>query len=237
MAKRVTSTAASASIDIGTHHIANALAIGSGSLPIPVPVVIDQNLSPPSAPLAVVLPLGDGLGCNELCQPDIFETEAVIDITEVIEPEYWSALSEDERRAYVSQPMPIARLAIDQVRSGLVRTVLPSIRDVAAVPSPETRAEIMLALGWLAATCGCLRALMNSLPDDSLPGFYVRAGAELQTPEQLAEVKLDEQRRHQRSQDWSAYLKAKAQQRRHQPAGDLFATFHAGTTATALPPV
>ncbi|RYG19832.1 MAG: hypothetical protein EON96_02205 [Caulobacteraceae bacterium] len=233
MAKRITCTPASASTDYGAQHIAEGLAISSLNWAMPSPAVINQSLAPPGGPFAVVLAC-DVPDCDARRQAAVTEGGRV-DATDVIAPECWSKLSDEDRHCLSVQAMPTARRVIDQVSSGLARSVEPGPEDVAQVASPELRADVMLALGWLVATCGCLRALMNSLPDDSLPGIYVRAGAELQTPGQRTETEQAEQRRRQLSQDWSVHLKAKAAARRRPPIGDLFGAFDASTVAAAKP--
>ena len=121
--------------------------------------------------------------------------------------------------------VPVARRAVDRVYEGAARVVDPGVEDVARVASADQRADIMLALGWLAASCVCLRALISSLPDDTPTGLYVRAGATPPTPGQLADAKRARERRRDKSACWSAYLKAKALERRRPPIGDLFAGF------------
>ncbi|KQY75335.1 hypothetical protein [Brevundimonas sp. Root1423] len=235
MAKRIIPSPASHSTVCDVPGLADGLAISSLDWALRSPAVIDQSLAPPGAPFAVVMSPCDHTDCKARRQAIVTEDEPADAFTDLIAPEFLSTLTNEDRRCLHVQVMPTARLAIDQVSEGVARTVEPGLEDVARVSSPELRADVMLALGWLVATCGCLRALMNSLPDDSLPGIYVRAGAELQTPGQRAETEQAEQRRRQLSQDWSVHLKAKAEARRRPPIGDLFGMFDASTATTAKP--
>jgi len=236
MAKRITPSRASHSTVCDVHGLADGLATSSLDWAMPSPAVIDQNLAPPGAPFAVVMPPCAEPGCKIRRQAAVTEHEPADYFSDLIAPACWSTLTDEDRHCLHVQAIPTARLAIDRVSEGLARSVEPGLEDVARVSSPELRADVMLALGWLVATCGCLRALMNSLPDDSLPGIYVRAGAELRTPDQRAETEQAEQRRRQLSQDWSVHLKAKAAARRRPPIGDLFGVFGASTAATAAQP-
>jgi hypothetical protein len=160
---------------------------------------------------------------SETDPPDVF--------TDLIDPACWLALTDEDRARLRVQPMPTARFAIDRVVEGMARSVQPSFEDVARVASPDDRAYVLLALGWLAATCGCLQALLNSVPDDTPPGIYVRAGAVPPTSQQRDDDERAERRRRERSAAWSAHLKAMAEARRRPPVGNLFGPLDAGTSS------
>lgn len=235
MAKRITPAPASDSTVCGAHGVADGLATSSLDWAMPSRAVIDRSLAPPQAPFAVTMPPCEKTACKARRQAVVAESDQADVFTDLIAPACWSAMTEEDRSCLRVQAMPTARLAIDQVSAGLARTVEPGFEDVARVWSPNQRAEVMLALGWLTGTCGCLRALMNSLPDDSLQGVYVRAGSMPQTPDQRAEIEYAKQRQRQRSRAWSAHLKAKAEARRRPPVGDLFGAFDARNASKPQP--
>ena len=188
-------------------------------------VVCDRSIAPPSAPFAVALPPCGAGTCGSRRAAAATETDHPGAFTDLIAPACWSALSAYDRERLSIPAVPVARRAIDRLYEGAARVVDPGVEDVARVASADQRADIMLALGWLAASCVCLRALISSLPDDTPTGLYVRAGATPPTPGQLADDKRARERRRDKSACWSAYLKAKALERRRPPIGDLFAGF------------
>lgn len=213
--------------------IAADLAAASLSCDAKQRAAIDRRLAPPDGPPSVSLPVCPPAGCRSRRLAALLPVEA--DFTDLIDPTCWAALPACDRSHLAGQVLPIARLAIDQVSGGAAQMVEPGYEDVARVPSPYQRAEVMLALGWLTASCSCMRALIASLPDDSVQGLYVRAGIASPTSAQRVEKECMTQRAKERSEAWSVHLKRKAAFRRQFDPGDLFAAFSTSPGQGASP--
>lgn len=191
-------------------------------------VICDRSLAPPGAPFAVALPRCPDWSCASHSAA-VTEGDQADFYGDLLAPGCWLAMADADRQRLLASTLPTARKAIDHVSGGAARIVEPGYEDVARIASADQRAEIMLALRWLIATCLCLQALIESLPDDTLPGLYVRAGLTPPTTEQLADAASAQERMRNRSADLSAYLLGLAEQRRRHIPGDLFADFGVDT--------
>lgn len=231
MAERITPPPAAATSVVNASVIADQLASASLDCARAPRVFIDRSVSPPGAPGKVTLPAWVSCGACVFAvqRPAV----AIADADpgswfDLITPDSLAAMPQTERKQLQGlASTPMARAGIDVVHGGLARTIQPGFEDVARVQCPYKRVDVMLKLGWLTGVCPCVRALIASLPDDAPQAVYVKAGATPPTPRQLADRARDEKRQRQRSQAWSAHLRAKAEERRRPPIGDLFHEFNA----------
>lgn len=201
------------------------LAASSLALPTHRSSVCNRSLAPSRAAFAVPLPPCWNSSCGSRRASALIESDQPGFFIGIITLACWLAMTDEERAALRASSLKTARRAIDTVSNDAVRIVDPGFEDVARIASADRRADVMLALGWLTPTCVCMRALTNSLPDDTPQGAYVRAGLTPRTARQRAEVARDKVRKAERSASWSAYLAAKAEERRRPAIGDLFADF------------
>lgn len=225
MAERVSSPSAAASPATIDSVIAE-LARTSGTVPGGQSIVVDRSVSPYGGPRHVSLP--DCCGCAHASsrEPALPSSEDQIVWQELIEDHCRARIiAERGPAALVVAGMPDARAFIDSVEGGLARMIQPGFADIAGIACPDLRADVMLALGWLQPKCPCLKTLLQSLPSDTVQGLYASADVRCSHGASLDDLSRDEQRRQQKSADWSAFLLAKAEDRRRPPVGDLFDAF------------
>lgn len=240
MAERITPPPAAAKSLVNASVIADQLASSSLDCAPGPRVLIDRSASPPGATGNVSLP--PCLSCGSCRFAAHRPAAALTDIDpgvwfDLITPDSLATMPKAEREQLQGHAsIPMARAGIDVVHGGLARTIQPGFEDVARVQCPYKRVDVMLNLGWLTGVCPCVRALIASLPDDAPQAVYVKAGSTPPTRRQLADRARDEKRQRQRSQAWSAHLRAKAEERRRPPIGDLFHEFNARDRPAALTP-
>lgn len=240
MTERITPPPAVAKSVVNASVIADQLASASLDCARTPHVFIDRSASPPGAPGKVTLPAWVSCGSCVLAvqRPAVAIADAdPVVWFDLIPPNCLATMPQTEREQLQGfASMPTARAGIDVVHGGIARIIQPGLEDVARIPCPYKRVDVMLALGWLEGTCPCIRALMASLPDDLPQAVYVKSGEIPPTRHQLADRARDEQRQRQRSQAWSAHLRAKAEERRRPPIGDLFHEFNTSDRPAALTP-